>query len=79
MFDVVDSIGRRCKQTVRSNGDTVFMSEFNDTALISEREPHIGLDKVDLKLKRIASLNEKLAYKPWSIKKEDFNYLIKDG
>ena len=38
-----------------------------------------GLDKVDSKLKRISSLNEKLAYKPWVIKKEDFQFLIKDG
>ena len=38
-----------------------------------------GLEKVDPKLKRIAFLNEKLAYKPWSITKEDFALLIKEG
>ena len=38
-----------------------------------------GLDKVDHKLKRIGLLNEKLAYKPWVIKQDDFNFLIKDG
>ena len=38
-----------------------------------------GLEKVDPKLRRIAFLNEKLAYRPWSISKEDFAFLIKEG
>lgn len=38
-----------------------------------------GLEKVDRKLARIALLNEKLAYRPWSIGKEDFQFLTKEG
>ena len=38
-----------------------------------------GLQKVDAKLKRIAELNEILAYKPWSLKEEHLTYLIKEG
>jgi hypothetical protein len=34
-----------------------------------------GLPKVDKKIKRISELNEKLAYKPLSIKHEDFKFL----
>ena len=39
----------------------------------------IGLDAVDPKIRRIAILNEKLAYRPWSIVAEDLRSLIKDG
>lgn len=39
----------------------------------------IGLDAVDPKIKRIAVLNEKLAYRPWSIVAEDISSLIKEG
>jgi hypothetical protein len=36
-----------------------------------------GLDKVDPKIKRLGELNELLAYKPWSIKKEHIHFLLK--
>ena len=38
-----------------------------------------GLPKVDKKVKRISELNEKLAYKPLSIKHEDIKFLQKKG
>jgi hypothetical protein len=38
-----------------------------------------GLEKVDAKLRRVAELNEILAYKPWSLKDEHLTYLIKEG
>jgi hypothetical protein len=38
-----------------------------------------GLERVDPKLKRIASLNERMAYTPWDIGETHFKYLIKDG
>ena len=38
-----------------------------------------GLDKVDCKLKRIAEINEILAYKPWSLRDEHLTFLIKKG
>ena len=38
-----------------------------------------GLEKVDPKLKRISELNEILAYKPWLITKDIFQYLVKEG
>ena len=38
-----------------------------------------GLERVDPKIKRIADLNEIIAYKPWQISKEHFQSLIKGG
>jgi len=38
-----------------------------------------GLERVDPKLKRIAELNELIAYRPWEIKKENLHFLIKEG
>ena len=38
-----------------------------------------GLEKVNPKLRRIAELNEMLAYQPWKVEKEHFNSLIKGG
>lgn len=38
-----------------------------------------GLKKVDPKLRRIAMLNEQLAFKPWGVNEEHFNFLIKGG
>jgi hypothetical protein len=38
-----------------------------------------GLEKVDAKIKRIAELNEILAYKPWIVTKDTFHFLIKEG
>ena len=38
-----------------------------------------GLDKVDPKIRRIAELNEVMAYKPWKICKDQFQKLIKGG
>lgn len=38
-----------------------------------------GLEKVDAKIKRIAELNEILAYKPWIVSKDTFQFLIKEG
>jgi hypothetical protein len=38
-----------------------------------------GLEKADPKLKRIAELNEILAYKPWTIAVEHLTFLIKEG
>lgn len=36
-----------------------------------------GLERVDPKLKRLAELNEILAYKPWSITKDHVQFLLK--
>ena len=36
-----------------------------------------GLEKADPKMRRIAELNEYMAYKPWRITKEFFHNLIK--
>ena len=52
MFNVVDAVDRCGKQTVRSNGNAMFMCELNYTTLKLEREPDIGLDKVDLEFLR---------------------------
>jgi len=38
-----------------------------------------GLEKVDPKLKRIAELNELIAYKPWGVTKDTLAFLIKGG
>jgi hypothetical protein len=38
-----------------------------------------GLEKVDPKLKRIAELNELMAYKPWGVTKDTLAFLIKGG
>ena len=38
-----------------------------------------GLPKVDKKIKRISELNEKLAYKPYSIIHDDIKFLQKKG
>ena len=39
----------------------------------------VGLDAVDPKVRRIAVLNEKLAFRPWSIGVDDIKSLLKDG
>ena len=36
-----------------------------------------GLEKVDPKIRLIAELNEKMAYKPWIINKDDITFLVK--
>jgi hypothetical protein len=38
-----------------------------------------GLDAVDPKIKRIALINEKLAYRPWTICQDDLSSIIKEG
>jgi len=38
-----------------------------------------GLEKVDPKLRRIAELNELMAYTPWEINQSHFVSLIKEG
>lgn len=35
-----------------------------------------GLDKVDPKLRRIAELNEYLAFRPWRVSQDSFRFLI---
>lgn len=36
-----------------------------------------GLDKVDPKIQRLGELNEILAYKPWSLTKDNIHFLLK--
>ena len=38
-----------------------------------------GLDRVDPKLRRIAELNEVLAFIPWSLNKDHLHFLINGG
>lgn len=38
-----------------------------------------GLESVDPKLKRIAELNEMIAFKPWAVTKDTLAFLIKGG
>ena len=38
-----------------------------------------GLEKVDPKLKRIAELNQMMAYKPWGITKDTLAFLMNDS
>jgi len=38
-----------------------------------------GLKKVDPKLKRIAELNQMMAYKPWGVTKDTLAFLMNDS